>query len=120
LATAFDAVTEEKFTPWFRQQIDRDRGRVAAINAVIEGREPPKPDLSDPIVRIQLAFVTAAARDPEVARGFAEMLSVLALPQEFMARPGMFEKVMTAAEGHDLPETPGPTREQTLKILSGD
>lgn len=120
LATAFDAVTEEKFTPWFRQQIDRDRGRVAVINAAIEGREPPKPDLSDPLVRLQLAFVTAAAHDPEVARGFAEMLSVLALPQEFMARPGMFEKVMAAAEGHDVPVTPGPTREQTLKILTGE
>jgi 2-polyprenyl-6-methoxyphenol hydroxylase-like FAD-dependent oxidoreductase len=120
LATEFDAVTEEKFTPWFRNQIDRDRGRVAAINAAIEGREPPKPDPSDPMARIQLAFVTGSTRDPEVARAFAEMLSVLALPQEIMARPGMFEKVMGAGEGHDLPETDGPSREQTLKVLSGD
>jgi 2-polyprenyl-6-methoxyphenol hydroxylase-like FAD-dependent oxidoreductase len=120
LATAFDEVTEEKFTPWFRQQIDRDRGRVATITAAIEGRELPKPDLSNPVARMQLAFTTAAAHDPEVARGFAEMLSVLCLPQEFMARPGMAEKVMAVAEGREPPETPGPNREQTLKILSGD
>jgi len=120
LALEFDDVTEEKFTPWFQQQIDRDRGRVAAITAAIEGREPPKPDLSNPIDRIKVAFATAAAHDPEVARGFAEMLSVLALPQEFMARPGMFEKVMNAAEGRELPDTPGPSREETLKILSDD
>src|SRR5579864_5619058 len=120
LAVNFDAVTEEKFTPWYRQQIDRDRGRVAAISAAIDGREPPKPDLSNPIVRRQLAFATAAGRDPEVARAFAEVLSALTLPQEIMARPGMLEKVMAAAEGREPPETPGPSREQTLKILSED
>lgn len=118
LATAFDAVTEEKFTPWYRQQVDRDRGRVADVTAAIEGREPPKPDLSNPIVAIQRAFVIAAAYDPEVARAFAEMLSVLALPQEIMMRPGMIDKVMAAAEGREPPETEGPDREQLLKILA--
>jgi 2-polyprenyl-6-methoxyphenol hydroxylase-like FAD-dependent oxidoreductase len=120
LATTFDEITEEKFTPWYRQQIDRDRGRVAAINAAIEGREPPKPDVSDPIVRLQLAFATAAGHDPEVARGFAEVLSALTLPQHVMARPGMYERVIAAAEGRETPETPGPNREQMLKILSDD
>jgi hypothetical protein len=36
-----------------------------------------------------------------------------------MARPGMLEKVMSAAEGHEPPQTPGPNREQMLKVLSG-
>ena len=120
LAIAFDTVTEERFTPWYQQQIDRDRDRVAAISAVIEGREPPKPDTTNPIVRMQQAFAAAADHDPEVGRAFAEVISALALPQEIMARPGMLEKVMAAAEGHELPPTLGPTREQTLKILSGD
>jgi 2-polyprenyl-6-methoxyphenol hydroxylase-like FAD-dependent oxidoreductase len=119
LAVAFDAATEERFTPWYRQQIDRDRDRVAAITAAIEGREPPKPDATNPIVRIQQAFATAAAHDPEVGRAFAEVLSALTLPQEIMARPGMLEKVMSAAEGHEPPQTPGPNREQMLKVLSG-
>lgn len=120
LAVAYDAVTEERFTPWIRQQIDRDRDRVAAVSAAIEGREHPKPDVTNPIVRMQQAFATAAAHDPEVGRAFAEVLSVLTLPHEIMARPGMLEKVMSAAEGQEPPGTPGPNREQILKVLSGD
>jgi hypothetical protein len=120
LAVAFDAVTEERFTPWYRQQVDRDRGRVAAISAAIEGRDPPKPDTTDPIVRVQQAFATAAVHDPEVGRAFAEVLSVMTLPQEILARPGMLERVMSAAEGHEPPVTPGPDREQILKVLSGE
>ncbi|MGZ4204861.1 MAG: FAD-dependent oxidoreductase [Actinomycetota bacterium] len=117
LAMAFDAVTEEKFTPWFRQQYDRDRTRVAQIDAAIEGREPPPIDESNPIARIQHAFQSAAQHDPEVARAFTEVLSVLTLPQEIMARPGMFEKVMAAAQGHDQLAMPGPTRAELLALL---
>ena len=118
LAASFDAVTEEKFTPWYRQQVERDRDRVAAMTAAIEGREPPKPDISNPIVRLQQAFPIAAAHDPEIARAFMEMLSVLALPQEIMTRPGMIDRVLAAAEGREPQETPGPDREQLLKILA--
>jgi 2-polyprenyl-6-methoxyphenol hydroxylase-like FAD-dependent oxidoreductase len=120
LALDLDTVTEEKFTPWYRQQLERDFGRVATITAAIEGRDPPKTDDSNPIARVQRAFLTAAAYDAECSRAFAEVFSVLALPQEIMARPGMIEKVMAAAEGRDMPETPGPTREEVLKVIAGD
>jgi 2-polyprenyl-6-methoxyphenol hydroxylase-like FAD-dependent oxidoreductase len=117
LAMAFDAVTEERFTPWYRQQLDRDHDRVASIQATIEGREVPKADPSNPIKQMQQAFATAAAHDPEVARAFAEVLSVLALPQEIMARPGMLDKVRTAAAGQEPPQTPGPSRAEILALL---
>jgi 2-polyprenyl-6-methoxyphenol hydroxylase-like FAD-dependent oxidoreductase len=117
LAMALDSVTEEKLTPWYRQQYDRDRARVAQIDAAIEGREPPPIDESNPIARIQRAFQIAAANDPECARAFAEMLSVLTLPQEIMARPGMFEKIMATAEGKELPAMSGPTRTELLALL---
>jgi len=118
-ATTFDAVTEQRFTPWYRNQVDRDRGRVAVMNAAIEGREPPQPDPNDPIARMQTAFLIAAEHDPDVARAFAELLSVMALPPEIMSRPGMIEKVMKAAEGKDLPPMSEPSRDQLLKILAG-
>ena len=120
LALAFDAVTEERFTPWYQNQMQRDRGRLAAIHAAIEGREPPQPNLDDPAIRMQMAFLTAAAHDPEVARAFAEMLSVLALPSEIMARPGMMEKVMSAAEGREPPPIPPPRRDELLKVLAAN
>jgi 2-polyprenyl-6-methoxyphenol hydroxylase-like FAD-dependent oxidoreductase len=119
LAIALDKVTEEQLTPWYRQQMDRDSDRVAAVNAAIEGREPPKPDLSEPIKQIQQSFFLAAQFDPEVARAFSEVLSVLALPKEILARPGMIEKVMDTASGREMPETPGPSREELLRILAG-
>jgi 2-polyprenyl-6-methoxyphenol hydroxylase-like FAD-dependent oxidoreductase len=118
LAMAFDSVTEEKFAPWYHQQVERDQSRVAAMQAAIEGREPPKIDETNPIARLQQAFVTAAAHDPDIARAFAEVLSVLAHPRDVMTRPGMIDKVMAVAEGREPPETPGPTRAELLEILA--
>ena len=120
LAIEFDAVTEERFTPWYRQQLERDHDRVASIQAAIDGRPSPAPDMTDPKVRMQRAFLIAANHDPVVMRAFAEVFSALTLPQEIMARSGMIEKVMAAAEGRDMPEIPGPSREETLKVLGGD
>jgi hypothetical protein len=114
---AFDSVTEERFTPWYRQQVERDRHRVVSIRAAIDGREPPSPDTGDPAARMQAAFVTATAYDPEVARAFAEVMSVLTLPAEIMSRPGMIEKVMTASAGREPPPIPGPTRAELLEVL---
>lgn len=117
LAMALDDVTEQRFTPWFRQQMDRDRARVAEVKAAIEGREPPKPDESDPMARVQRAFLVAANYDPDVARAFLEVLSVLTLPQEIMRRPGMLETVMAASEDRELPPTAGPKRAELLALI---
>jgi len=43
LAEAFDRVTEETLTPWYREQIDRDHQRAAEVRAAIEGRSPARP-----------------------------------------------------------------------------
>jgi hypothetical protein len=117
LAVEFDAVTEQKFTPWFRQQLARDLDRVASINAVIEGRDPPTHDMSDPVAQLQAQFMLAAMHDPDVGRGFAEVTSVLTLPAEIIARPGMIDKVKTAAEGREMPPPPGPSRARMLEII---
>jgi 2-polyprenyl-6-methoxyphenol hydroxylase-like FAD-dependent oxidoreductase len=117
LALEFDRVTEERFTPWYRQQVQQDHARVAAIQAVLEGRDPPPPDLSDPIARVSQAFQIAAAHDPEVARAFIELRSVLALPSEILARPGMMERVLAVAEGRELPQPAGPSRAELVALL---
>jgi 2-polyprenyl-6-methoxyphenol hydroxylase-like FAD-dependent oxidoreductase len=117
LAVEFDAITEEAFTPWYRQQIDRDRARVAAVEAAIEGRDPPKADPSDRTARMQEAFMIAAAYDPEVARGFLDVMAVLALPQHVMARPGMIDKVMASSSDRKLPVEAGPNRQELLELM---
>ena len=118
LAIDFDAVTEERFAPWYRQQMDRDRDRIAVMQAAIEGRELPTPDPADPVARMQMAFQIAAAHDPEIARALAELISVLALPGEIMSRPGMIEKVLAASEGREAAPIPSPRRPELLKILA--
>ena len=40
LTMAFDRVTEQTLTPWYRDQIDRDYQRAAQIKAAIDGRHP--------------------------------------------------------------------------------
>jgi hypothetical protein len=46
------------------------------------------------------------------------MISVLALPQEILARPGMVEKVMAAFENPELREPEGPSRSELVDLLS--
>ncbi|MHB8512286.1 MAG: NAD(P)/FAD-dependent oxidoreductase [Actinomycetota bacterium] len=117
LAIAFDEVTEREFTPWYRNQMDRDRDRAAIVRAAIEGREPPPSVLPEPIAKMQKAFMIAAMHDPDVARAMLEVFAVYSLPHEIMARPGMIEKVLNASTGHDLPEPPSPSRAELLALL---
>lgn len=115
LAQAFDRVTEETLTPWYRDQIDRDHQRAAEIRAVTEGR-PAGSQAGVPAAHGQAAFLAAANLDAEVARAFFEIMSCLALPADVMSRPGMVEKVAACA-GTELPPIPGPTRSELLALM---
>jgi 2-polyprenyl-6-methoxyphenol hydroxylase-like FAD-dependent oxidoreductase len=116
LAEAFDRVTEETLTPWYRDQMRRDAQRAAEVRRIIDGRAPdPPPD--DPASQMQRAMLAAADTDPVVARGFLEVVSCLALPTAVMSRPGMRERV-AAYIGVESPEPPGPTRAELLALVS--
>jgi flavin-dependent dehydrogenase len=116
LAEAFDRVTEEALTPWYRDQLSRDSQRVAEVRRIIDGRAPaPAPD--DPASQMQRAMLAAADTDPEVARGFLDVFSCLALPNEVLSRPGMRERA-AAYIGVEPPEIPGPTRAELLTLVS--
>lgn len=52
---------------------------------VIEGRPAPEP--TDPMARIRNALLVAMMHDADVFRAYLEIASVIALPQEVMARP---------------------------------
>lgn len=116
LAEAFDRVTEETLTPWYRDQLSRDAQRAAEVRRIIDGRAPAPP-LDDPASQMQRATLVAADTDPEVARGFLDVVSCLALPNEVMSRPGMRERI-AAYIGVESPETPGPTRAELLALVS--
>jgi 2-polyprenyl-6-methoxyphenol hydroxylase-like FAD-dependent oxidoreductase len=116
LAQAWDAVTETEMTPWYRATVEVDRARRAEIDALIEGRPVPVP--ADPVAMIRQAMAVAMAYDAEVFRAYLEIIGVLALPQQVLARPGMTDRIMTVAEGRDPLPVPGPTREEVLDLMA--
>jgi 2-polyprenyl-6-methoxyphenol hydroxylase-like FAD-dependent oxidoreductase len=116
LAEAFDRVTEETLTPWYRDQMSRDAQRAAEVRRIIDGRAPAPP-ADDPASQMQRAVLAAADTDPEVARGFLDVMSCLALPNEVMSRPGLRERA-AAYIGVESPEMPGPTRAELLSLVS--
>jgi flavin-dependent dehydrogenase len=117
LAESWDAVTEAELTPWYRASINVDRARHAQIEAVIAGRPAPAPPENDPGATVQRAFPVAMAYDADVFRAFLEIVSVQTLPSAVMARPGMIERIMAAAERGPLP-IPAPNREELLDLVT--
>ena len=110
----FDQVTETTLTPWYRNQVSRDRQRAAETQALVEDRPLPAPDAER---QMQAAFFAAAAADGAVARASLDVFACLALPEEVMRRPGIADRVRAFA-GSPPPAMPGPSRGDLLAILS--
>ena len=117
LVEAWDAVTEEEFTPWYRATVATDRARLAEIDRLRNGGDqPPPPADRTALARARLAV--AATRDPDIFRAFLEIVTCLTLPAEVLARAGLVDRVLALTEGADPPAPPGPTREQLLALLA--
>lgn len=117
LADAWDEATERELTPWYRATVAFDRARLAEIDAIRSGIEPPVAALDDVAARVRAALPLAMSRDPDVFRAGMEISSCLALPQEVFARPGLAQKVLEAAGG-EVARLPGPDRAQVLELVA--
>ena len=118
LALAHDSMTETRVTPWYRDTVELDRRRNALYNAFLEGRPEPQP--ADAQARIADALAVAMMYDADLFRAFLEIRSVLALPQEIMARPGVVDRIMQVASTHEALISPGPSREELLRMLHSE
>src|SRR5215469_5409117 len=116
LALAQDSMTEARVTPWYRNTIEIDRTWITRFRVSIEGRSEPQP--TDPRARVAKALSVAMMYDPDVYRAAVEMRSVLALPQELMARPGVVDRIMEVAGNHEAVNPPGPSRDELLGMLA--
>jgi hypothetical protein len=112
LALAQDSMTEKRVTPWYRNTIEFDRKRIAQIKATIEGRGASQP--TDPTDLLLVAMMY----DAELFRASIEITSLLTLPQEVMARPGVIDRIMEVAGTHEALVPPGPARDELLRILT--
>ena len=116
LTLAQDSMTETQVTPWYRNTVEIDRAQIARFNASIEGRPQSQP--TDPRARVAKALSVAMMYDADVFRAAVETRSLLALPQEVMARPGLVDRIKEVASNHEAVIAPGPSREELLRILA--
>jgi 2-polyprenyl-6-methoxyphenol hydroxylase-like FAD-dependent oxidoreductase len=112
LALAQDSMTETRVTPWYRHTVEFDHSRTAEIDAAINGRNAPQPTGPGS------ALLVAMMYDAELFRASIEVNSLLALPQEIMARPGMIDRIREVASNHEAAAPPGPSREELLLMLA--
>jgi hypothetical protein len=111
LVLTYDAETERLATPYYRNQVANDHHRLAEINAILEGKDPPPPNPT------MARFLAAAMGDREVYRCLIEVITCLALPQEVMARPYVASK-MHAPKGQALPPSFGMSHGELLGLLA--
>jgi 2-polyprenyl-6-methoxyphenol hydroxylase-like FAD-dependent oxidoreductase len=112
LALAQDAMTETRVTPWYRSTVAFDRKRAAQITATIQGRSASPPTDLDDALRV------AMLHDAELFRAAIEIASLLALPREVMARPGVMDRVREVAGAHEAVVPPGPSRDELLRMVA--
>ena len=115
-ALGWDEVTESVVGPWYRSTLAFDRHRLAEIDAQIAG-EPYAPD--DPTWSITKAMEFASMQDPDVLRAFLRIATVQETPDEVLAQPGIFDKIVDKGAGWEQNAAPGPSRAELVSIVKG-
>ncbi len=122
LAAAHDRMSQDRIIPWYRQTVELDRERKRQIDASIAGA-PAAPEAAPPghdggdapgLAQIQAGMLY----DADVFRAFLEIISLLALPAEIMARPGFAERLAKSVAGREAFVIPGPSRAELLSSLA--
>ncbi|WP_327640805.1 FAD-dependent oxidoreductase [Kribbella sp. NBC_00482] len=113
---AFDAATEQAMRPWYEATRTFDRHRLAEIDADLAGTPYRTPD---PSWAMATALYAAALLDPGALRAQSEIGSMIAMPPEALATPGVLERVM--ALGTPAPRYPvdAPRHEDLVSAVQG-
>jgi 2-polyprenyl-6-methoxyphenol hydroxylase-like FAD-dependent oxidoreductase len=114
-AHAWDAATEAKLTPWYRETVEEDRDRLREIDALRNDSEPTPPSERSGILRG--ALNTAALHDPDLFRAYLASRAVLTPLSETFALDGVAERTLELAGEHERMVIPGPSREDLLRLL---
>ena len=112
---AWDAATEAKLTPWYRETVEEDRERLREIEALRNGLEPAPPSERSAVLR--RALTTAMLHDPELFRAYLDSRAVLKPLSETFAQEGVAERTLELAGEHERMALPGPSREDLLALL---
>jgi 2-polyprenyl-6-methoxyphenol hydroxylase-like FAD-dependent oxidoreductase len=115
-AAAWEAVTEQKLTPWYRETVEEDRERLREIEALRSGVVPEPP--SERKATLRRALQTAMLYDADLFRVFLESRVCLTPLDESFARPGVAERIVALAGEHEPLTIPGPSRDELLALLA--
>jgi len=116
LALAHDEMTQARISPWYQNTIAIDRARLAQLDAAA-GRPVAAP-APGPGAGVMRDLTVAMLYDADLFRAFIEIVGMLAMPQQVLARPGMTDRIAAVAAGHEEVVIPGPTRADVLASLS--
>jgi hypothetical protein len=116
LAAEWERRTDERAAKWHASTVGFDRIRAPEVEAHLHGLPDPF-DASDPSVAGPRAFASASHYDPQVLQRFFEVVGCLTLPDEVMARDGVFERVLDVALSTPPYSSPGPTRAELEELL---
>jgi hypothetical protein len=114
LSRAWHEITETTVGGYVRDTMDFDGHRLAEIDAQIEGRtyEP-----NDPGFDLGRALTAASSQDPELLRGYLEVVSVLSRAIDVLVRPGVAERAIAIASASPPASPPGPSRSELVSLL---
>jgi 2-polyprenyl-6-methoxyphenol hydroxylase-like FAD-dependent oxidoreductase len=115
-AEAWDAATETKLTPWYRETVQENRVRLREYEALRNGLEPEQPSARADALRA--ALLTAMPHDPDLFRAFLESRCCITPLSETLAHPRLVERILELARDRERPPIPGPNREQLLQLLN--
>jgi 2-polyprenyl-6-methoxyphenol hydroxylase-like FAD-dependent oxidoreductase len=115
LCHAFADATTATVEPWFEGTLSFDRHRLAEMAAIAQGEAY---DPGDPEFEMSQALGLASSRDPDVFRAFLDIVGVLELSDQVMARPGLFEKVIALGADWRNEEAFGPSRDELVALAN--
>jgi 2-polyprenyl-6-methoxyphenol hydroxylase-like FAD-dependent oxidoreductase len=111
VALRWGELTSEHVEPLFAETLAFDRHRLAEVEATIEGR-PYEPD--DPGWLMGKALEASIMHDPDLLRGYIDIVSLLDSRANVMSRPGLPERALALADPMPLP---GPNRAELLTLV---
>jgi 2-polyprenyl-6-methoxyphenol hydroxylase-like FAD-dependent oxidoreductase len=116
LARRFDELTASVVEPLYRLTLWYDRHRLAKIDADIAGVAYHTDDQRWPVSK---ATYAASLADPEAARWYASLASLLTTPTELFAEPGRLEQIRRLGADAPTHPLPGPDRRELLAAVAG-
>jgi flavin-dependent dehydrogenase len=114
-ATSWHDATQATVEPLYRDTLAFDRHRLAEIDAQIAGI-PYETD--DPAWQLGQALAAAAGKDPDMLRGYLEIVSLIERGVTVLGRPGVADRALELGSDPDAARLPGPSRDELLSIVA--